>query len=273
MTPTTPLPVEIDPRAVFERLFGSGETTDPALRMAAMNEQRSILDYIGKGVARLSLDLGARDRNKLDQFLDAIRDIERRIQKAEQQNASLRMPVMAHPNGIPEEFEDHVKLMADLMVLAFQADMTRVVSLMFGRELSNRSYRSIGVSDGHHSITHHMGDRVKIENVAKINTYHIRILAYLLEKLASTADGEGTLLDHSQILYGSSLSDGNAHTHNDLPILLAGGAAGRIAGGRHIRFPQETPLTNVLLTIIDNAGVRMERLGDSTGEALNIATL
>ncbi len=263
--PTTPMPVEVNPRAVFERMFGDGESTDPASRLAAMKEQSSILDYITGDAARLSSGLGARDRNKLDQYLDAIRDIERRIQKAEEQNATMKMPVMERPTGIPEEFDDHAHLMMDLLTVAFQADMTRVVSFMIAREGSNRSYRSIGVNDGHHSCTHHMNDPVKIEKTAKINTHHVETFAYLIQKLKTTPDGDGSLLDHAQILYGSSISDGNAHTHHDLPIVLLGGA-GQVKGGRHQRYPKETPLNNLLLTMMDHAGVRVEKLGDSTGE-------
>lgn len=272
-TPTTPLPVEVNPRAVFERLFGDGDSTDPAARLAAMKQQASILDYVRGDVARLSSGLGARDRNKLDQYMEAIRDIERRIQKAEQQNATLKMPVMERPSGIPEEFEDHAKLMTDLMVLAFQADMTRVVSFMVAREGSNRAYRSIGISDGHHSVTHHMNDPEKIAKVAKINAHHIETFGYMLEKLRTTPDGDGSLLDHSQILYGSSISDGNAHTHHDLPLILAGGANGQIKGGRHVRYPKETPMNNLLLTMLDQAGVHTDKLGDSTGEIPTLDSL
>ena len=263
--PTTPMPVEVNPRAVFERMFGDGESTDPASRLAAMKEQSSILDYITGDAARLSSGLGAPDKNKLDQYLDAIRDIERRIQKAEEQNATMKMPVMERPTGIPEEFDDHAHLMMDLLTVAFQADMTRVVSFMIAREGSNRSYRSIGVNDGHHSCTHHMNDPVKIEKTAKINTHHVETFAYLIQKLKTTPDGDGSLLDHAQILYGSSISDGNAHTHHDLPIVLLGGA-GQMKGGRHQRYPKETPLNNLLLTMMDHAGVHVEKLGDSTGE-------
>ncbi len=263
--PTTPMPVEVNPRAVFERMFGDGESTDPASRLAAMKEQSSILDYIRGDAARLSNGLGSADRNKLDQYLEAIRDIERRIQKAEEQNATMKMPLMERPTGIPEEFEDHAHLMMDLLALAFQADMTRVVSFMMAREGSNRSYRSIGVTDGHHSCTHHMNDPEKIAKTQKINTHHVETFAYLIQKLKSTPDGEGNLLDHSQILYGSSISDGNAHTHHDLPILLVGSAAGQLKGGRHLRYPKETPLNNLLLNMMAQAGVREEKLGDSTG--------
>ena len=202
-----------------------------------------------------------------NEYLEGIRDIERRIQKAEQQSAAMKMPVMERPSGIPEEFEDHAKLMSDLMVIAFQTDMTRVVTFMMAHEGSNRSYRSIGVSDGHHSVTHHQNDPEKIAKTVKINELHVRTFAYLLEKLQATPDGDGTLLDHSMILYGSSISDGNAHTHHDLPLVLAGGAAGQIKGGRHIRYPKETPMNNLLLTMLDKAGIPAEQLGDSTGEA------
>jgi hypothetical protein len=270
-SPTTPLPVEINPRAVFERLFGDGESTDPAVRLAAMKEQGSILDYIRDDVSRLSPGLGARDRNKLDEYLEAIRDIERRIQKAEEQNATVRMPVMDRPSGIPEEFESHAKLMIDLQVLAFQADMTRVITFMMAREGSNRSYRSIGITDGHHSVTHHMNDPVKIEKVVKINNLHVQMFAYMLDRLRSTPDGDGSLLDHSMVVYGSSISDGNAHTHHDLPIVLAGGGAGQIEGGRHIRYPKETPMNNLLITVLSKAGVPAEKLGDSTGQLTQLS--
>ena len=197
--------------------------------------------------------------------MDAIRDVERRIQKAEEQNATMKVPVMERPTGMPEEFEDHAHLMMDLQVLAFQADMTPVISFMMAREGSNRSYRSIGISDGHHSVTHHMNDPVKIEKTAKINTHHVDTFAYFINKLKSTPDGDGSLLDHAQILYGGGISDGNAHTHFNLPIVLIGGAAGRIKGGRHVRYPKDTPLNNLLLTLMDHAGVEVAKLGDGTG--------
>lgn len=265
-TPTTPMPVEINPRVVFERLFGEGDSTDPAARLKMIQEQRSILDYIRADVSRLQPGLGPHDRTKLDEYLEAIRDIERRIQKAEEQNATMKAPVMERPAAIPEEFEEHLKLMTDLQVIAFQTDMTRIVTFMMAREGSNRSYRSIGVSDGHHSCTHHQNDPEKIEKTVKINNLHVKMFAYMLGKLQSTPDGDGNLLDHSMILYGSSISDGNAHTHHDLPLLLAGGAAGQLKGGRHIRYPKETPMTNLLLTMLDNAGIPAEKLGDSTGK-------
>src|SRR5260221_439999 len=265
-SPTTPLPVEVNPRMVFERLFGDGDSTDPKARLASLQEQRSILDYVAGSIDRLETKLGKNDRNKLSEYLEAIRDIERRIQKAEQQSAELKLPVMERPAAVPEEFDDYAKLMMDLQVMAFQTDMTRVISFMLGRAGSNRSYRSIGVSDGHHSITHHQNDPVKIDNIAKIDAHLVKTFAYLLDKLKSTPDGDGNLLDHSMIVYGSSLSDANAHTHHDLPIVLAGGGGGQIKGGRHLRYPKDTPMNNLLVSMLDKAGVPIENLGDSTGK-------
>jgi Protein of unknown function (DUF1552) len=265
-TATTPLPMEISPRVVFERLFGDGDSTDPAARLKLLEQRRSILDYVAGSVDRLETKLGPGDRRKLSEYLEAIRDIERRIQKAEQQNASLRIPVMERPGSVPETFEEHSKLMIDLQVMAFQTDMTRVISFMMGRAGSNRSYPAIGVSDGHHSITHHQNDPVKVGNVAKIDAYLVKTFAYYLERLKATPDGDGNLLDHSMILYGSSLSDANRHTHHDLPICLAGGGAGQLRSGRHVRYPQETPMNNLLLNLLDKVGVPTETLGDSTGK-------
>jgi hypothetical protein len=262
---TTPLPVEFNPRTVFERLFGDGDNTDPAARLARLEERRSILDYVAGSIDRLESRLGPGDRNKLGEYLEAIRDVERRIQNAERQNATLQLPVIERPSSIPEAFEDHARLMMDLQVLAFRTDMTRVITFMLGRAGSNRSYRSIGVSDGHHSITHHQNDPVKIDNVAKIDAHLVQTFAYLLDRLQATPDGEGSLLDHSLIVYGSSLSDANLHTHHDLPILVAGGGAGQVQGGRHIKYPKETPLNNLFLNLLDKAGVPTEKFGDATG--------
>jgi hypothetical protein len=263
---TTPMPLEVNPRMVFERLFGDGDSTDPAARLAALKEQRSILDYVAGSIDRLETKLGKSDRSKLSEYLEAIRDIERRIQKAEAQNMLVKLPLMERPSSVPEAFEDYAKLMMDLQVMAFQTDMTRVITFMLGRAGSNRSYRSIGVSDGHHSITHHQGDPVKIDNVAKIDAHLVEMFAYYLAKLKATPDGDGNLLDHSMIVYGSSLSDANAHTHHDLPICLLGGGAGQIKGGRHLKYPKDTPLNNLHLNLLDKAGVRVENFGDSTGE-------
>lgn len=264
-TPTTPNPMEINPRVVFERLFGDGETTDPAARLKAMRQDRSILDFIRGDVSRLETSLGSRDKRKLDEYLEGIRDIERRIEKMEKQSASMKIPVMERPTEIPDDFAEHAKLMSDLMVIAFQTDMTRVITFMMAREGSNRSYRSIGVSDGHHSVTHHQNDPVKIEHTMKIDELHVRSFAYLLDRLQATPDGDGTLLDHSMILYGSSISDGNAHTHHDLPLVLAGGKTVGMPGGLHIRYKEETRMNNLLVTMLDKAGVHAEKLGDATG--------
>jgi Protein of unknown function (DUF1552) len=264
---TTPQPMEINPRAVFERLFGEGDSTDPKTRMALLKEQGSLLDYITGDIDRIETNLGARDRGKLSEYLDSIRDVERRIQLAEAQNDTMKVPVIERPAGVPAELDDHAELMMDLQVIAFQADLTRVITFMMGREGSDRSYRNIGISDGHHPLTHHQNDPEKIEKVTQIDTYHVKLLAYYLDKLQSAKDGEGSLLDNSLVLYGSSLCDGNAHTHHDLPLVMIGGAAGQVKGGRHIRFPKETPMNNLLLTMLDKARVPVpEKLGDSTGE-------
>jgi hypothetical protein len=266
--------MEPNPRALFERLFGDGDSTDPSARLANLKEQRSILDYIAGDIDRLETGLGKSDRSKLTEYLEAIRDIERRIQKAEEQNASMKIPVLERPAGVPAEFEDHAKLMIDMQVMAFQADLTRIVTFMIAREGSNRSYRNIAISDGHHSLTHHQNDPEKIEKVTRIDTYHAQLLAYYLGKMKSTPDGDGSLLDHSMILYGSSICDGNAHTHHNLPLLLAGGAAGRIKGGRHIQYAPETPMNNLLVSMLDLAGVPgVEHFGDSTGKAQYLTEL
>ena len=262
---TTPLPVENNPRAIFERLFGDGESTDDASRLAMINKQRSLLDYVTGSLNRLGSTLGASDRTKLNEYTDSIRDIERRIQKAEQQNASVKLPVMERPTAVPDEFEDHVKMVMDLQVLAYQTDMTRVITLMMAREGSNRPYRNLGISDGHHNLTHHQNDPEKIAKIIKINEVQVKLYGYLLERLKATPDGEGNLLDNSLILYGSSISDGNLHTHHDLPIVLAGGGGGQVKGNRHLRFPKETPLNNLLLSMVNKAGVPVEKFGDSTG--------
>jgi len=263
---TTPMPVENNPRAIFERLFGDGESTDAAARLALIERQRSILDYVTGSLDRLNSKVGPGDRVKLNEYTDAIRDIERRIQKAEQQNASMKLPVMERPTAVPEEFEDHVKMVIDLQTLAFQADLTRVISLMMAREGSNRPYRSIGISDGHHNLTHHQNDAEKIAKITKINEQHVKLFGYLLERLKATPDGDGNLLDHALIVYGSSISDGNLHTHHDLPIVLAGGGAGQVKGNRHVVYPKDTPLNNLLLSMLEKAGVPVEKFGDSTGK-------
>lgn len=261
--PVTPLPVETNPRAVFERLFGDPDAADPASRLARAREDRSLLDFVGRDLTRLQSRIGAPDRSKLDQYLEAVRDVERRIQNLEARTARSPLSVPRRPDGIPDSFEAHARLMIDLQVLAFQADLTRVVTFMIGHEASERVYPSLEVTEGHHTLTHHRGDLEKIEKVARINRLHVQMFADLLQRLSSTPDGDGSLLDHSLMLYGSSLSDGNQHRHDDLPIVLAGGP---FSGGRHHRYAKETPMTNLLLTLLDKAGVRVDRLGDSSGE-------
>ena len=263
-SPTTPMPMETNPRVIFERLFGEGNSNDPAARLDRIEKQRSILDYVAGGIDRLQTGLGARDRSKLSEYLDAIRDIERRLQKAEQQNAEMKLPQMQRPSAMPEAFEEHAKLMIDLQAIAYQTDMTRVMTFMFGRAGSNRPYRGIGISDGHHSLTHHMNDPEKIAKVAQIDAFLVKTFAYYLEKMKSTPDGAGCLLDNLMICYGSSLGDANIHTHHDLPIALVAGKK-LFEGNRHLTFAPETPLNNLFLNMFDQAKVPVQGFGDSTG--------
>ncbi len=271
-TPTTPNPVEDNPRRLFERLFGDGSSTDPAERLARLREQRTILDFVREDLARLQGELGMADRRKLDEYAEAVRDLERRIGRAEA-DGGRHLPTMHRPGGVPDNFTDHAKLMIDLQVLAFQADLTRVTTFMMGREGTWRSYPGIGVPDAHHAVTHHSNDPEKIQKTIRINQHHVSMFGYMLERMRSTPDVEGSLLDNSMLVYGSSISDGNKHLHHDLPVLLAGGGGGQIRGGRHLRFPRETPMSNLLLSMLDIAGVPTEMLGDSTGrlEALSYA--
>jgi hypothetical protein len=262
---TTPLPMEDRPRAIFERLFGDSGSTDPKLRLARIAESRSILDAVTEDVIRLRGRLGPTDRGKIDQYLEAVRDVERRIAQAETQ-ADREIPSVAGPIGIPEKFSDYYKLMTDLMVLAWQTDMTRVCTFQIGHEMSGRAYPETGFGDAHHSVTHHQGDREKIEKTLQINIFHTTLLATYIEKLRATPDGDGTLLDHSMVLYGGALSDGNLHLYTNLPLVLFAGDVTGIRGGRHIRYAGGVPMTNLLLTMLDKAGVPgVERLGDSTG--------
>jgi hypothetical protein len=267
---TTPMPMENRPRAIFERLFGDTGTTDPKLRMARTEENRSILDAVAEDVTRLRGRLGRTDRGKIDQYLEAVRDVERRIQLAEAQGTP-KLPELRSPIGIPPVFTDYYRLMTDLMVLAWQTDMTRVCAFQIGHEMSGRAYPEVGFGDAHHSVTHHQGDAEKIAKVIQINIFHAKLLANYLEKLRLTQDGDGSLLDHSMILYGSALSDGNLHLYTDLPLLLVGGAG--MKGGRHVRYPGGVPMTNLLLSMLDKAGVpHVKSLGDSTGR-LDLATV
>jgi hypothetical protein len=261
---TTPFPVENNPRALFERLFGDSDSTSRQARSARLREKRSLLDYAAQEGQRLRSGLGPRDREKLNQYFDAVRDVERRIEQAERQ-ASQELPAVVRPAGIPARFDEHIKLQFDLLALAFQTDLTRVSTFMMGREQSLMTFPEIGVPDPYHPITHHQGDPEKIAKAAKVNVYHTGFFAYFLERLRSTPDGDGSLLDHSIILYGGGLGDGNQHYPKDLPVLLAGGGAGRLKGGRHLTYPSGTPLANLYLRLMEMTGVPVEAFGDSTG--------
>jgi len=262
----TPLPMEHRPRALFERLFGAAGTTDPKVLAALRQEDRSILDAVNEDVKRLRGKLGGKDRSKIDQYTDALRDVERRIQRAEAQK-DRDIPALEGPGGIPSVFSDYFRLMTDVMVLAYQTDMTRVITFQMGHEMSLRSYPELGFTDSHHSQTHHHGEAEKIAKVIQINTLHMKMLSYYLDKLRNTQDGDGSLLDHTLIMYGAALSDANLHRYDDLPVLLVGGGVNGIKGGQHIRYPARTPLTNLLLTMLDKAGVpNVTKLGDSTGK-------
>src|SRR5580693_7800834 len=251
---TTPLPMENRPRAIFDRMFGDTGTTDAATRLARRQDDRSILDAVTEDVRRLRGKLGGPDRGKIEQYMEAVRDVERRMQLAEKQGDQ-DMPQTTAPVGIPPVFSDYYKLMADLMVLAWQTDMTRVTTFQIGHEMSGRAYPEVGFGDSHHSVTHHQGDREKIAKVIRINIFHTKMLAYYLDKLRSTQDGDGSLLDHSLILYGGAISDGNLHLYTDLPLLLVAGGAAGIKGGQHVRYPRGTPMGNLLLTMLDKASV------------------
>lgn len=267
---TTPLPMQNNPRVVFERLFGDGGST--ADRQSEFKKDRSILDAISSDLARLQREIGAGDQARVAQYLDAVRAIERRIQLSEQKDTEL--PELERPVGIPESYREHVELMFDLTALAYQVDMTRVFTFMLGRELNGRAYPEIGIPDSHHGLSHHRYDPEKLAQLAKINTYHVSLFTHFLDELANTPDGDGSLLDHSLLMYGASLSDSNKHSHFDLPLLLVGGGAGQLKGGRHLQYPRDTPMTNLLVSQLDKAGVRLDDgLGDSTGRLVELAPL
>ena len=272
-TPTTPLPVENNPRRVFERLFGETDTTNPAERKRIMEQDRSILDVVVQQMNSLMTGLGASDRAKLSEYLDGIRDIERRIQMSESQTATDGLHVMDRPAGMPTNYEEHAKLMFDLQVLAFQADLTRVITFAMAKEKSERAYREIGHDEGHHALTHHGGDPRMIAKVVEINIYQSKLFSYFLERLRATKDGDGSLLDHSEILLASSLSDGNGHSQQNLPMALFGSGAGRIKGGRHMRVSEGTSLSNLFLTMLDVARVPIDHFGSSTGELEGLSVL
>lgn len=267
-SPTAPLPTENNPRIVFERLFGDGGTN--AQRAALARQNRSILDSVGADFRRLSRDLGAADRSQVADFLDSLREVERRIQAAESLVDNAELPPLERPRGIPERFDEHVMLMYELQWLAFQSDLTRVVTFMLGRELNFRTYPEIGITEGHHGLSHHQDRPEQLEKLARLNTYQTELFARFVDRLAQTPEGDGTLLDHSLILYGASLSNPNLHAHYDLPLSYIGGDPRAHDQGRHLIFPSETPMTNLLLSLLENVGVHVDELGDSTGK-LDIA--
>jgi hypothetical protein len=261
-SPTTPLPTENNPRVVFERLFGDGGTAER--RAAQARRNRSVLDSVLEDFNRLQRQLGPGDRVVVDEWLDSVREVERRISGVEKRSNS-ELPTLERPTGVPERFDEHVKLMYELQWLAFRADLTRVVTFMLGRELNFRTYPEIGVTEGHHGLSHHQDRPEQIAKYAKVGVYQAELLAWFLEKLQSTPDGDGTLLDHSLFLYGAGLSNPNTHAHVDLPLLVIGGRDVGIEGNRHVVVRRHVPMTNLLLTLLDKAGVRADTLGDSTG--------
>ncbi len=262
-SPTTPLPSEAHPRIVFERLFGDGATA--AERRAALRNRASLLDSVMEEFTRLNSQLGPADRARLAQYLDAVREVERRIQRAEATARDNPLPDLERPTGVPADYADHARLMLDLQVLAFQGDVTRVITFQLARETSNRTYPEIGVPDPHHPLSHHGNDPSKVEKIARINRFHVSLFAEFLAKLRATREGDGTLLDHSLLLCGSGMGNPNVHDHDNLPILVAGGAAGRMKGGRHLRLAKPTPLANLHLTLLDKVGVKLDSFGDSRG--------
>ena len=265
-TPSAPMPVEASPRAAFERLFGAEDhERDPAARAKQREYDRSVLDLVLDDARRLRGTLGVTDRRKLDEYLFSVRDIEKRIMAAERYAETALLHLEPSAPDLPGDFRQHTRLMFDLMTIAFQADLTRVITFMFGTEGSNRAYREIGISEAHHGLTHHRGNVAKLEMVTQINRFHMEQFAYFLNKTRATPDGDGSLLDHSMIVYGGGISDGDRHEHHDLPLLLAGRGNGRIAPGRHLTYPAETPMANLLVTMLDHMGVRRDALGDSTG--------
>jgi hypothetical protein len=266
-SPTTPLPAEAHPRIAFERLFGEGGTA--AERQAELRKSASLLDWVRNDIARLQRKLGPSDRTKVSQYLDSVREVERRIQIAEADAAGNRLPAdLDRPIGVPAAYADHARLMFDLQVLAFQGDVTRVITFQLARETSTRTYPEIGVPEAHHPLTHNGGDPEKLAKVAKINAFHVSLFTYYLEKLKATPDGDGSLLDHTFCLYGSGMGNPDIHDHVNLPILVAGGP--RRPGGRHIRHAKPAPLSNLHLTLLDRVGVKLDRFADSTGKMTEV---
>jgi hypothetical protein len=271
-TASTPVAKEINPRSVFERVFASGDPKESAAsRHQRQRYEKSILDFVMDDAARLKSQLGQRDQQKLDEYFTGVRDVEERLGRMEKSNVAMWRAAALAPDAvkqdasIPADYGEHIRLMCDMMVLAFQADLTRICTFMLANEGSNRSYRLIGVPEGHHDMSHHGGDPVKQDKIRQINRFHVTELAYLLEKLQSIREGDGTLLDNSMVVYGGGISDGNRHNHDDLPILVAGKGAGTIHSGRHIKYTDGTPMTNLFLSMLDRVGVPAETMGDSTG--------
>ncbi|HIM68960.1 MAG TPA: DUF1552 domain-containing protein [Verrucomicrobia bacterium] len=262
-SPTTPLPAEAHPRIVFESLFGEGGTAKE--RRAALRERASLLDSVSEEITRLQRELGPADRAKLEEYLTAVREVERRIQTAESDGAKNQLPDLDRPLGVPASYADHARLMFDLQVLALQGDVTRVTTFQLARETSNRTYPEIGVPDPHHPLSHHGNNAEKVARMAKINSFHVSLFAEFVQKLKKTTDGNGSLLDHSLYLYGSGMGNPNVHDHTNLPTIVAGGAAGKMRGGRHIQYDKPTPLANLHLSLLNKVGVPVESFADSTG--------
>jgi hypothetical protein len=260
-----PLPPILDPRALFEHLFGNGVALSPEARVRQAKYRRSILDFVTEDTHKLESGLGPTDKRKLEEYLGSIREVERQLEKAEKDNAQID-PHMEKPYGVPADFAEHFKLMTDMITIAFQADLTRVLTFLVTHEGTSRAYRELGISDGHHPLTHHRNQADLMEKVAQINTYHMKQFAAWVEKLKATKEGDGTLLDNSMIVYGAGLSDGNRHLHDDLPTLIAGRGGNYIKTGRRVVYRRETPMCNLFLTMMDRMGVQMEHFGDATGK-------
>jgi hypothetical protein len=268
---TTPLPTEADPRVVFERLFGDGGKPDQ--RRAELKKSGSILDWMTNDLARLQKELGPGDRTRLDQYLDSVREVERRIQQAERQSDVTPLPDLERPATVPAAWEDHVKLMFDLQLLAMQADLTRIITFQLARETSTRTYPQIGVPEPHHPVSHHTNDPEKLAKLARINAYHVSLFASFVEKLQATPDGDGSLLDHSMYLLGSGMGNPDIHNHTNLPIVMAGGRTSKKKGARHIRYEQPAPLANLHLTLLEKVGVRLDTFADSSGKIADLEPL
>ena len=262
-SPTTPLPHERDPRVVFQRLFGDGGSVEA--RIAQMQTDRSILDSVSDSISNLEKDLGHGDKVVVDEYLTAVREIERRIQRAEQNNASRPLPSVEQPDGVPDTFEEHIDTLFEMLALAYRADVTRVSVMQMARELSGRAYPDIGVPEGHHTVSHHQLNSYNIQQYTRINTHHVSLFKKIVDRLANTQDGDGTLLDHSILLYGTGMGDGDHHTPYNLPVILVGGGRGKLEGGRHLKYPMHTPFMNLGLSLLDKVGVEVASISDSTG--------